>query len=156
MRTFLLLAAAASLLAAPASAMSARQVVEKEVAVRLPDGTETVERVPADTVSPGERVVYSLIFTNDESEPVSDLVLTAPVPVETTLVEGSADRPGIDLVVSVDGGASFGPRGAAVVREADGSTRRASAADITHLRWTVPGPVAPGQTDSLVFKAVLD
>ena len=154
MRAFLLLATAA-LLAAPASALSAKQTVEKEIAVTNADGTETLIRQPAETVAPGERVVYSLHYTNDQAEAVNDITLTMPVPAETTYVEGTADRPGAALVVSTDGGESFVPRGAATVMGEDGQPRRAQASDITHLRWTVAGPVAPGATDALVFKADL-
>ena len=154
MRALLLLAAAA-LLAAPASALSAKQTVEKEITIQNADGTETLVRQPADEVTPGERVVYSLHYTNDQSEPVSGITLVMPVPEETAYVEGTAERPGATLAVSTDGGASFGPRGAATVVGADGTPRRAEASDITHLRWTVAGPVAPGTTDALVFKADL-
>ena len=47
--------------AMPVFALSATQTVEKETVVQLPDGTESITRVSADTVTPGERIVLSLI-----------------------------------------------------------------------------------------------
>lgn len=150
-----LLCAAALMLAPAALAMTASQTVEVERVVQNPDGTETLIREPADNVTPGARVVYTVAYTNDEAEARTDLVFTMPVPGELTYVEGSADLPGTDVAVSVDGGASFGPRGAATVVE-DGTPRRAEARDITHIRWTIAGPVAPGTTDAVSFKGVLN
>ena len=141
--------------ALPASALTATQTVEKEILIQNPDGTETRLRKPATTVAPGERVVYTLAFTNDEAEAATNLVLTMPVPAEVTYIDGSADKPGAVMTVSTDGGNSFTPRGAATVMEG-GAPVRATAADITHIRWTVAGPVAPGESDTLAFKGVLE
>lgn len=144
-----------SLLAAPAYALTATQTVEKETVVRAPDGTETRIRETAERASPGERLVYTVSFTNDGAEPASNLVMTQPVPEEVRFIEGSADQAGMEVRVSVDGGESFVPRGAAtVVRE--GEVVRAEADDITHIRWQIPGPVAVGETGRVTYKAVLE
>lgn len=152
---FVIPALAALLAATSASALTATQTVEKEIVVQNPDGTESLVRQPAEMVTPGERVVYTLAYTNDQADPVNDIVLTMPVPAEVTYVEGSAERAGTTITVSTDNGASYTPRGAAMVVEA-GTPRRAEAADITHIRWRVTSPVAPGATDRLAFKAVLN
>ena len=149
-----LTALAALALSLPAYALTAEQVVEKEIVIQNPDGTETRERVPAANVAPGDRVVYSVRVLNDGTEAADALVLTQPVPGEVTYIEGSAERPGAVLTVSVDGGVTFGPRGAATVVR-DGSAVTADASDITHLRWTLEGELLPGRTDTVMYKGVL-
>lgn len=154
--TFALIAAGSLLTTSTASALTAKQTVEKEIVVQMPDGTETMSREVADTVTPGERVVYTLDFTNDDAAPASDLVLTMPVPAEIKLIEGSAAQEGARVVYSADGGKSFAERSSVRVATSDGTLRAANANDITHVRWTVPGPVAVGDSGSLSFKGILE
>jgi len=153
--TLALMMAGSFLTATTASALTAKQTVEKEVVVQMPDGTENITREAAEMVVPGERVVYTLNFMNDDAAPASDLVLTMPIPSEVKLIDGSAVQQGTKVVYSVDGGQSFATRNTVSVANADGSSRSASAEDITHIRWTVPGPVAVGETGSLSFKGIL-
>jgi len=139
----------------PAIALSANQTVEKEVVVQMPDGTEIISREAAETVAPGERVVYTLNFTNDEAQPATDLILTMPVPKEVRFMEGSASAANMVPVYSADGGTSFATRELLRVRDNDGFLQSASSGDITHIRWTVPGPLAVGESGNLSFKGVL-
>ena len=140
----------------PAFSLSASQIVEKEVVVQLPDGTESVSRIAAETVTPGERVVYTLNFTNDEAQSATDLVLTMPIPKEVRFMEGSAsNQSNMVPLYSADGGNNFTSRELLRVRDNDGFLQVASAGDITHIRWTVPGPLAIGETGSLSFKGTL-
>lgn len=146
----------ASLLASTsASALTAKQSVEKEVVVQMPDGTESVTRAPAELVVPGERVVYTLSYTNDDAAPASDLVLTMPVPKEIKYMDGTASNDGAKIVYSADGGQTFADRAALRKTGTDGVLRSATADDITHIRWTVAGPVGVGETGNLSYKGVL-
>ncbi len=138
-----------------ASALTAQQVVEKEVIVQMPDGTETITREAAEMIVPGERIVYTLNFTNDQAEPATGLVLTMPVPGAVKYMDGSATDVGARVVYSADGGNTFAKRATVQVADIDGTLRRASAGEITHVRWTVSGPVAAGESGSLSFKGVL-
>lgn len=142
-------------IAAPTYALSASQTVEREVVVQMPDGTETVSREAADMVTPGERIVYTLSFTNDDAQPATDLVLTMPVPDEIRFMEGTASNDNMTPVYSADGGKSFTTRAQLKIRDSDGMLQTASSGDITHIRWTVPGPLAVGDTGSLSFKGIL-
>lgn len=153
--TFAIIAATSLLASVSASALSAKQIVEKEVVVQMPDGTESVTREPADMVVPGERIVYTLNFTNDDAAPASDLVLTMPVPIEIKYMDGSAEKPGAKTVYSADGGQSFAERSTLRKVGADGNVRTAADEDITHIRWTVSGPIAVGETGNLSFKGIL-
>jgi len=153
--TFALLAAGSLLTSVSVSALTAEQIVEKEVTVQMPDGTEITSRQAAEDVVPGERIVYTLNFTNDEAKPASNLVLTMPVPQAIKYMDGSATDVGAQVVYSADGGKSFANRSAVQIADIDGTYRRASSNEITHIRWTVLGPVAPGDGGALSFKGVL-
>ena len=153
--TLVFIASASLMASMSASALTAKQSVEKEVVVQMPDGTESVSRAPAELVIPGERVVYTLSFTNDDAAPATDLVLTMPVPSEIKYMEGSATTEGASLVYSADGGKTFTTRTDLRALGTDGSVQTATAEDITHIRWTVAGPVAVGETGNLSFKGVL-
>ena len=153
--TLALIAATSLLASASASALTAKQIVEKEIVVQMPDGTESVTRGPAEMVVPGERIVYTLNFTNDDAAPASDLVLTMPVPTEIKYMGGSATENGARTVYSADGGQSFAERSQLRTLGADGNVRTAVDEDITHIRWTVAGPVGVGETGNLSFKGIL-
>jgi len=136
--TLALIAAASLLASASASALTAKQIV----------------RAKAANIAPGERVVYTLSFTNDDAEPASDLVLTMPVPEEIKYMDGTATRDGASIVFSADGGQTFAARDT-LKASMDGVMRSATAADITHIRWTVTGPIASGESGNLSYKGIL-
>ena len=143
------------LAALPASAaMTARQVVEKEVVVRSATGAETVKRAPADKVTPGETVVYSIRYRNDASEGASDIVLVMPVPKEVAYVEGSVSGDGASVSFSADGGKTYVARGRLTVEEG-GEQRPARGDEITHIRWTLAQPVPPQGEGEVSYKAIL-
>ena len=155
MRTLLTAILGTALFATSAHAMEAVQKVEREVTITQPDGTQTVRRVAADEVKPGDYVVYTLDFVNTQAEPATDLVLAMPVPTEIRFVEGSADRPDARVEYSADGGKTFADRLGLTVRGADGMSRPADTNDITAVRWTLSEAVAPGETGSISFKGQL-
>ena len=153
--TIALIAAASILTSVSASALTAKQSVEKEVVVRLPDGTESITRAPAELVVPGERVVYTLSYTNDAAEPATDLVLTMPVPSEIKYLDESATTVDAQVVYSADDGQTFSSRAGLRITGADGNSRTATSEDITHIRWTVAGPLAVGEAGTLSYKGIL-
>ena len=157
MKLHLIFAATALSLAlhGPASALSAKQKVEKEITVTSDAGVETTQRVPAALVTPGEKVVYTIDFINDSAAPATDLVLAMPVPNDIRYLEGSAERDGAIVTFSTDGGTTFAARNALVLPAVGGGTRTATANDITHVQWKIAGPVAVGGTDSVAFKGRL-
>ncbi len=148
-----LIGAGASLMlaAASASALTASQTVEREVVVKNPDGTQTVKRQPADKVIPGEKVVYSLHYYNEQEKPAENIVLVMPIPEQIKYIDGSAERADVKTEYSVDGGKTFATRDKLMVRLADGRLVPARAEDITSIRWTVEKPVAPKEKGVLLF-----
>lgn len=138
-----------------ALALTATQMVEREVVVRHADGSETLKLESADMVTPGEKIVYSLRYQNDKTEAAQNIVLVMPVPTEIKYQEGSAEISGVRTAYSTDGGKSYMQRDALTVRLNDGATRTASAEDITHIRWHIGHAIAPGAQGVLSFKGQL-
>ena len=153
--TIMVLSTAALASTVSVQALSATQKVEKEISIQQEDGTVKTRLVSAAEVTPGEKIVYTVAYTNDTSEEATDIVLAMPVPADVRYLEGTADRPGAIVRYSTDGGASFVDRNALVLPAVGGGTRVASADDITHIQWRIPGPVASGTSDEVSFKARL-
>lgn len=138
-----------------ALALSATQSVLKEVRTTTPSGDVTTRYIDATLVIPGETVVYRLDYVNDQDAPVTDMVLTMPVPAEVLFKEGSAEQDGMETYFSTDAGQTFSARAELMVALDDGGVAPAAAADITHIRWVSSRPV-PAEADGLLqFKAVL-
>ena len=157
MRHLISLMTIASLAAIPlsASALSAEQTVEKETTTIGADGSVQTVRETVEKIVPGERVVYSLNFINDDAAPANDIVLTMPIPSEVKFIEGTADVPATTVTFSADGGESFALRQSVMKLDGTGNIRTASADELTHIRWTVPGPVAVGAGGALSFAATV-
>jgi uncharacterized repeat protein (TIGR01451 family) len=143
-----------TIMSTSALALTAEQTVEREIVVKNPDGSETITRAAADTVVPGESVVYSINYYNDQDKAAENVVLVMPVPDVLILVEGSADIEGAETTYSADGGQSFAQRQNVVVKLEDNTTRAADTADITHIKWIVAS-ITPDQRGSLSFKGKL-
>jgi len=152
---FALFSAASLAVGVQAHALEAKQSVEKEITIQQDDGTVVTKRVAADLVTPGEKVVYTVSFTNDEANPASDLVLAMPVPADVRYLEGSAEREGAVVRYSIDGGSTYSTRDALTIPAVDGGSRSANPDDITHIQWRIAGPVPVGGSDSVAFKARL-
>ena len=155
MRAILSAGLGLALLASSANAMEAVQRVEREVVVTQADGSQTVQRLAADEVTPGETIIYTLDYVNTQSDAVSDLVLAMPVPDEIVFDEGSADRAGARVEYSADGGQTFSDRLALMVRMEGGATRSAGSEDITTVRWTLSEAVQPGERGEVTFRGRL-
>jgi len=128
--------------------------VQKE-AVSVSDSGETVTNlVAANTVIPGETVVYTITFQNIGDEPTDNVVITNPIADSLIYVDGSAFGPGSDIQFSVDGGISFAAAADLTVEE-DGTVRPARPEDFTHIRWVMHNALAAGAMGTARFSAVL-
>ena len=152
----LILTAIASIFAAaPALAdVTAEQIVEKEIIRRDASGAESVERVKADTVVPGEEIIYSLRFVNDANQAADAIVLVMPVPAEVKYVEGSVTGVNARVTFSADGGQTYVARGRLTVAE-DGVQRPAKSDEISHIKWTLLEPLAANAKGEVAYRAVL-
>jgi len=148
------LLAGTTLIGTSSWALTAEQTVEREIIVQNDDGTETVRREKADTVVPGESIVYSINYYNDLDRSAENVVLVMPIPAEISFTEGSADFEGAQTTFSADGGQTFSSREDVTVELDDESTRTADSGDITHVKWIVAS-ITPDQRGSLSFKGKL-
>jgi len=151
----LLVLTSAILLALPAQAMTASQTVEVERTVTQEDGSVDIVVAAPDKVIPGDLLIYTVNYFNDENDVTSNFRIDMPVPAEITYLEGSAQRDDAVVLFSIDDGKSFAPRETLIVNLEGGSTRSALSEDITHIRWTLKQDVNPGDRGQMSFKGRL-
>ena len=110
---------------------------------------KTVLAVPK-IVVPGNRLLFSTAYRNEGAAPVQNFVVTNPVPEGIAVAAPDA----ASLIVSVDGGKSWGKLAGMTVRDAKNVPHPAQATDVTHVRWTVAS-IAPGAGGSVAFHAAV-
>jgi uncharacterized repeat protein (TIGR01451 family) len=135
--------------------LNVRTVVQKEEVTVTDNGETERKLVPADTVVPGDDVVYTITFTNVSGEIADNIVITNPISENLTYVEGSAFGPGTVIEFSVDDGQSFAAPDELMVG-ANGGQRPAAAEDFTHVRWTMQNDLQSGAQGMARFKARLN
>ncbi len=140
----------------PAPALAQSQVaLNSEVFVERTatdaGGQRRVSLEAPGVVTPGDPLVFVLRYRNDAAGPATDFVVTNPIPESVSYV--SAESAG--SILSVDGGRSWGELAALSVRNADGTSRPAAAADVTHIRWRIAQPIPAGGQGELRFRGVV-
>ncbi len=130
--------------------------VQKRIQRVLPNGKIETALEPAGTVVPGDTVFYTIEARNVSPERTAErVVITDPNPEHTRYLAGSADGDGAQIFFSVDGGMRFDTPDRLRVRGEDGSTRTATPADYTHIRWVFRDSLAPAETRAVHFFAQL-
>ena len=129
--------------------------MQKEEVTTTASGERRSELVPAESVVPGESVVYTITFENVSAESAENITITNPVPQHLTYVQGSAFGPGAVIEFSVDGGNEYGAPEALFVADNDGF-RPASVEDYTHIRWVLQDDLAAGAQGVARFRAQLN
>ena len=112
------------------------------------DGTVTTRFAKPDVVVPGDRVRITLRFHNRSRDAIQNLKLRNPIPVGLQF-DGTDDVAG--FTVSVDGGTNWGQLAALTVSSQGQAARPATFADVTHVMWILPEPVAPGSRGMVRF-----
>lgn len=120
------------------------------------NGVEQTRLVEAANVLPGERVLFSVTYSNTGDQAAEEVVITNPVPDHMVYIDNSATGNNTSITFSVDGGASFGTAQDLLVTDASGTQRPATAKDYTHVRWIVESDIASGASDTVQFSAVVD
>jgi uncharacterized repeat protein (TIGR01451 family) len=151
---FALAAAALAGAQVPANPIAIKAVAEVEVRT-LEQGRETSKLVPADQVSPGDRLFYTLEVRNTEAALVAAPTVTSPIPEHMEYVADSAVGPGAEVSFSVDGGRSFDVPEKLKVRTPEGSLRPAVAADYTHIRWQLKKTLKGNAVAFVRFRALV-
>jgi uncharacterized repeat protein (TIGR01451 family) len=142
---------------APAAAAAAEPVslTSKVFVERIKPGADgkpvTVREEPG-VVTPGDKLAFVLSYRNSGSQPATGFTLTNPIPPSVAFT-GTDDA---SASVSVDGGKSWGALASLKVVAADGTSRPAVAADVTHIRWSFGRPIAAGSGGELSFRGVVE
>ncbi|GAA5524217.1 hypothetical protein Maes01_00771 [Microbulbifer aestuariivivens] len=126
----------------------------REVAATNAAGQQVTRLEPLQSAAPGQEVIYVITYRNTGDQPAQGLVVNNQVPAQMEYVGGSAEGERAQIAMSVDG-STFGPLASLRVPTADGALRPAEAADVTALRWTIEGAVAPGTSGTVRYRAVL-
>jgi uncharacterized repeat protein (TIGR01451 family) len=140
----------------PASAMAQSQVaLTSQVLVERTttdaNGAARTSLEPPGVVTPGDRLVFVVNYHNNAASPATDFVVTNPIPDSVSFA--GAESAG--SVLSADGGQTWGALAALTVRNADGSSRPATLADVTHIRWRIAQPIPAGGGGELRFRGVV-
>ena len=119
-------------------------------------GIQQTRLVEATNVLPGERVLFSVTYTNTGDQAAEEVIITNPVPDHMVYVDNSATGDNTSVTFSVDGGDSFGAPQDLLVTDARGTQRPATAKDYTHVRWLVESDIAAGASDTVQFTAMVE
>jgi len=137
------------------SHLDVQTTVQKEVVFENAAGEEETRLVQADRVMPGEKVIYTITFTNVSDENADNVVITNPLAKDLLYVEGSATGEGMDIQFSANDGEIFAAAAELTVTE-NGETRPAKAEDFTHVRWVMRNDLAAGAQGIARFAAILE
>ena len=119
------------------------------------DGSKHTDIVPANHVLPGTEVIWNINYEIIGKVPVTDAVITDPIPKNMVYVMGSASGDRAGITFSVDGGKTFAAPEDLQVKNADGTLRDALPKDYTTIRWVIKGKLAPGAKGTVMFHATL-
>lgn len=152
MRKILWTAALAATLGVAAPAMAQSNGVEVkssnfvEKTVTDAAGKKKTTLASTDLVVPGDIVLFTHDYANKGSAPATGFLINNPLSAQIEFV----DSPDANLVVSVDGGKTFGKLSGLKV-----AGRAATASDVTNLRWTFGQAIAPGAKGKVSFRGRL-
>ncbi|MBS0482866.1 MAG: hypothetical protein JSR96_12115 [Proteobacteria bacterium] len=111
--------------------------------------TKTV-LAPVTRAVPGNKLLFTTGYRNAGATRIDNFVVTNPLPKGVVYVADPADNG----QVSVNGGKTWGQLANLTVVAADGSSRPATEADVTHIRWVIP-TIAPGGSGMVSYHAVV-
>jgi uncharacterized repeat protein (TIGR01451 family) len=142
--------------AAEPGSIKLQTIAQQEKVIVGKDGVKHTEIVPAGRVLPGVEVIYTIKYTNVSKKPAENLVVNDPIPEHMIYVDGSAIGNGTAISYSVDGGKHWSAMLETLeINNGNGTTRSATAREVTDIRWVVKGKLAPGATGEVSFHAVL-
>ena len=128
---------------------------EKEELYVDANGAEKARLVPVATVIPGDKVVYTITFSNSGEQTANNITIVDPIPAEMRYLDGTAMGPGTEITFSANNGQSYASADKVFVTDDDGARRVATAAEYTHIRWVLRNPMEPSTQAFARFKAEL-
>jgi uncharacterized repeat protein (TIGR01451 family) len=134
-------------------AIKISSIAEKETEVIDKNGNKTSKRTRVDTAVPGDEIIYTTTFENISTKPASNIVITNPIPNDTTYM--SASGVNTEITFSIDGNNQYATPDKLIVTTKEGDTRLAVPSDYSHLRWVYTGELGVGKTSQVSFRAVI-
>lgn len=153
------LAGVAAMVATTGPALAAAQSAPSPVTLKgdvmlektvTENGVSKVQLVEPKVVIPGDHLLFTTRYHNDGAQPVTNFVVTNPLPSAVALASDAT----AGTEVSVDGGKTWGQLASLKVAGTDGASRTATAADVTHVRWTIP-TIAPGASGEVQYHGIV-
>ena len=149
-----------ALLLLPAAAMAAGKVDVKIQTGKLTVvsvGDKKVERAVAATkFQPGDTIVYTITYTNNSTEPVTDAAVNDPIPAGTAYIPDSARGEGADITFSIDNGKTFQKPTILFYEVNSGAGKRerkvASPDQYTNVRWVLTSTIPPKGSGKVSFR----
>jgi uncharacterized repeat protein (TIGR01451 family) len=114
------------------------------------NGTERTELVAPGTIVPGDRLIFGTDYANTGTDTVTNFTVTNPLPAAVRLAPDADPT----LTVSIDGGQAWGVLATLSKTNSDGTTRPATHADVTHVRWVLAS-IAPRAKGRLTYPAII-
>ncbi|HTG01809.1 MAG TPA: hypothetical protein VK654_14605 [Nitrospirota bacterium] len=136
-------------------AIELKTSAQVEVVKKNEKGDKTVTFVDAAKESkvPGDVVLFTTTYTNTGKQPADAVVITNPVPEHTVYIAESAAGANTRIDFSVDGGKTYAAPDKLTLKDKNNITRKAAAADYTHIRWTLTKSLPAGGSGSVSYKA---
>jgi uncharacterized repeat protein (TIGR01451 family) len=148
------------LVALPASAVEKKGIelkstAEVDITIKNDRGEKEIVRVAAAdaNVAPGDTVIFTTYYEYQGEKPATDVVINNPLSEHMLYVDGTAEGTGPRIEFSVDQGQTFAAADNLKIKDAEGKEQPASAANYTHIRWTIEGALQNGAKGSVSFKA---
>lgn len=146
----------------PALAIAKPEIVvdmkaEKEVE-QIVNGKKTIKRIKAENADPGQKLIFTLRYTNKGNEKATNVKVDNPIPKEARYVVGSGTGKNSKMLFSIDGGKTFKLPSLLTYEETDAKgkkhKRKASPEQYTHVRWIIK-EVPPGKSGQVGFHAMV-
>lgn len=126
----------------------------KVVTITSDNGAKSEQWQAPNNMLPGDKVGYQISFNNTGEEAAIGVVIANPIPENTVYVSGSAKGLNTNIEFSIDGGKNFAKSSQLFVQN-NGELVPASAADYTHVRWTLTNPLAAGAESSVQYAVII-
>ena len=151
----LLLLIALSASAAEKKGIELKSTAEVDIIVKNDKGEKEIVRVDAASanVVPGDTVIFTTYYQYQGEKPATNVVINNPLPEHMLYLDNTAEGKGTRIDFSVDKGQTFAAADKLKIKDAEGKERPASAADYTHIRWTIEGALPDGAKGSVSYKA---
>ena len=134
--------------------VTVRTIAEVETRI-LVNGRDAIKLVPAERLSPGDEIIYTLEIRNAGPVLIRPLTVPYQIPDHVRYVADSAVGPGADVSFSVDGGRTYAWPDGLTVEGPQGVLRPATAADYTHILWRLKHGLKTNAVAIAHFRAIV-